>query len=43
MLLQLGTAPYSKILEAVQRDGRAAAYGAVVLVLLAGTKAFGLW
>ena len=35
--------PYGKILEAVQRDGKAAAYGAVFLVLLALTKALGVW
>ena len=43
MLLQLGSAPYSEILTAVQRDGKAAAIGAAVLLVLGLGKAFGVW
>ena len=43
MLLQLGSAPYSEILRAVQRDGKAAAVAGVVLLILGVGKAFGLW
>ena len=43
MLLKLGTAPYSLILEAIQRDGKAAAIGLAVLLTLGLGKFFGLW
>ena len=43
MLFQLGSAPYAKILAAVQRDGAAAAALLLALASIALTKAFGLW